>query len=54
MSEANITAVNTALTTTANNIMSTFVELLPVIAVTVGIVFAINFIRGRFARLENI
>lgn len=53
MTEAQITSVSTALTGAVDSILSTFVSLLPVIAVTTGAIFAIRFIKGRFRKVEK-
>ena len=45
--------VSTALTTTANTILDTFIGLLPIIALIVGVIFAIKFIKGRFGELKK-
>lgn len=54
MTANQITDASTALTNTANGVLDTFISLLPVIAVTVGVVFAIRFVKGRFKKIENI
>jgi len=54
MTEAQITEASTALTTAVNGVVDTFIDMLPVIALTVGAVFAINFIKGRFRKVERI
>lgn len=46
-------SVSTALTTTANTILDTFIGLLPIIALIVGVIFAIKFIKGRFGELKR-
>lgn len=48
-----MTSVSTALTNTANTILDTFIGLLPIIALIVGVMFAIKFIKGRFAELKK-
>lgn len=48
-----MTNVSTALTTTANTILDTFIGLLPIIALIVGVLFAIRFIKGRFSELKR-
>lgn len=48
-----MTAVSESLTTTANTILDTFIGLLPIIALIVGVLFAIRFIKGRFGKLEK-
>ena len=54
MTSTQITDVSTALTSAINSVVSTFVELLPVIALTTGAIFAIRFIKGRFRKVEKI
>lgn len=54
MSAEQITSVSTALTNTVSGVVDSFVELLPVIAVTTGAIFAIRFIKGRFRKVERI
>lgn len=54
MSTEQITSVSTALTNTVSGVVDSFVELLPVIAVTTGAIFAIRFIKGRFRKVEKI
>lgn len=54
MTEAQITSVSTALTGTVDGVISTFVSLLPIIALTTGAIFAIRFIKGRFRKVEGI
>lgn len=53
LTEGQMTEVSTALTTTATNILDTFIGLLPIIALIVGVMFAIKFIKGRFKELKN-
>lgn len=48
-----MTSVSTALTNTANTILNTFIGLLPIIALIVGVLFAIRFIKGRFNELKR-
>lgn len=48
-----MTSVSEALTNTANTILDTFIGLLPIIALIVGVMFAIKFIKGRFGELKN-
>ena len=54
LSSAQLESVQTSLTSTANGVLNTFIELMPVIAVTVGIIFAVRFIKKRFKKVENI
>lgn len=53
MTADQISSVSTALTSTVNGIVGTFVELLPIIALTTGAIFAIRFVKGRFSKLEK-
>lgn len=46
-------SVSEALTSTANTILDTFIGLLPIIALIVGVMFAIKFIKGRFGELKR-
>lgn len=54
MTSTQITDVSTALTGTVDGVVTTFVSLLPVIALTTGAIFAIRFIKGRFRKVEGI
>lgn len=54
MSAEQITSVSTALTNTVSGVVDTFVELLPIIALTTGAIFAIRFVKGRFRKVEKI
>jgi len=54
MSAEQITSVSTALTSTVSGVVDTFVELLPIIALTTGAIFAIRFVKGRFRKVEKI
>lgn len=54
MSSEQITEASTALTSAVNGVVSTFIDMLPIIALTVGAVFAINFIKSRFRKVERI
>lgn len=53
LTEAQMTDVSTALTNTANTILDTFIGLLPIIALIVGVLFAIRFIKTRFSELKR-
>lgn len=53
MTETQISSASTALTSAINNVVDTFVSLLPVIALTTGAIFAIRFIKGRFRKVEK-
>lgn len=48
-----MTSVSESLTTAANTILDTFIGLLPIIALIVGVLFAIRFIKGRFGELKR-
>lgn len=52
-SEAQMTSVETALTNSANTVLDTFIGLLPIIALIVGVIFGINFVSGKFRKLEK-
>lgn len=54
MTTEQITEASTALTGAVNGVVDTFIDMLPIIALTVGAVFAINFIKGRFRKVEKI
>lgn len=54
MDSTQISSVSTALTSAINGVVSTFVDLLPVIALTTGAIFAIKFIKSRFRKVENV
>lgn len=51
--ETQMTAVEGALTTSANTVLDTFIGLLPIIALIVGVIFGINFVSGKFKKLEK-
>lgn len=48
-----ITEINTALTSTANNVLGIFIDLLPVMAIVAGVAFGIKFVRGLFNRTSK-
>lgn len=50
MGAEQIASVSTALTNTVSGVVDTFVELLPIIALTTGAIFAIRFVKGRFKK----
>lgn len=54
MTSEQISSVSTALTSTINNVISTFVSLVPIIALTTGAIFAIRFVKGRFKKVEKV
>lgn len=45
------TAVKTALTDSAQTVLQTFVDLLPIIALIVGVIFGIRFVKGQFNKV---
>lgn len=48
-----ITSVSSSLTSTINGVVSTFVSLVPIIALTTGAIFGIRFIKNRFRKVEK-
>lgn len=48
-----ITSVSSSLTSTINGVVSTFVSLVPIIALTTGAIFGIRFIKERFRKVEK-
>lgn len=54
MTAEQITSVSTALTSAISGVVDTFVELLPVIALTTGAIFAIRFVKSRFSKVERV
>lgn len=48
-----ITSASTSITSSVNAVVNTFIDLLPVIALTSGAIFAIKFIKGRFRKVEK-
>lgn len=54
MSTEQITEVSTALTNTVNTVLDTFIDMLPIIALTTGAIFAIRFVKKRFKKVENV
>ena len=53
MTAEQITSVSTALTGSVNGIVDTFVDLLPIMALTAGAIFAIRFVKSRFSKIER-
>lgn len=45
------TAVKTALTDSAQTVLQTFVDLLPIIALIVGVIFGIRFVKSQFNKV---
>lgn len=54
MTENQITTVTSSLTSTIGAVVDSFIDMLPIFAVTVGAVFAIRFIKGRFRKVEKL
>ncbi|MBE6146980.1 MAG: hypothetical protein E7168_01450 [Firmicutes bacterium] len=48
-----ITSVQTAITTAAGNVISMFVDLLPVMAIICGVGFGISFVKGLFNKVKR-
>ena len=48
-----MTEVESALTSSANTVLDTFIGLLPIIALIVGVIFGINFVSRKFKNLQN-
>ena len=45
------TAVTTSLTGSAQTVLATFVDLLPIIATIVGVIFGIRFVKSQFNKV---
>lgn len=54
MTADQITSASTALTGAINGVLDTFIDLLPIIALTTGAIFAIRFVKSRFKKVENV
>lgn len=48
-----ITSASGSITSAVNGVVDTFIQLLPIIALTTGAIFAIRFIKGRFRKVEK-
>ena len=48
-----LTSITTALTTAIGNVMSMFVDLLPVVAIITGVGFGISLVMGLFKKSRN-
>ena len=48
-----ITNITTALTTAINNVLSMFVQLLPIVAVLSGVAFGVALVRGLFKKASK-
>lgn len=53
LSADQISSVSSSLTSTINGVVSTFVSLVPIIALTTGAIFGIRFIKNRFRKVEK-
>ena len=53
LSAEQISSVSSSLTSTINGVVSTFVSLVPIIALTTGAIFGIRFIKNRFRKVEK-
>lgn len=54
MTPEQVTEAGTALTGAIENVVSMFIDMLPIIGLTVGAVFGIRFIKGRFRKVERL
>lgn len=48
-----ISKIQAALTSAVNNVLGTFVDLLPIMALICGVGFGISFVRGLFAKTRR-
>lgn len=48
-----ITDITTALTSTAQNVLAIFIDLLPVMAIIAGVGFGIRFVKGLFNKTSK-
>lgn len=46
-------SVKTALTSSAQTVLQTFVDLLPIIALIVGVIFGIRFVKSQFNKVQK-
>lgn len=46
-------SVKTALTDSANTVLQTFIDLLPIIALIVGVIFGIRFVKSQFNKVQK-
>lgn len=53
VNETQLTAISNALTTAAGTVLDTFIGLLPIIALIVGVSFAISFVSRKFNSLSR-
>lgn len=53
VNETQMTAISSALTNAANTILDTFIGLLPIIALIVGVTFAISWVSRKFNSLKR-
>lgn len=52
-SSTQIDAVKTSLTSSAQTVLQTFVDLLPIIALIVGVIFGIGFVKSQFNKVKR-
>ncbi len=48
-----VTKISTSVTTAATNVLNTFIDLLPVMAIICGVGFTIAFVKGLFNRTSH-
>lgn len=46
-------SVKTALTGSAQTVLQTFIDLLPIIALIVGVIFGIRFVKSQFNKVQR-
>lgn len=46
-------SVKTALTSSAQTVLQTFIDLLPIIALIVGVIFGIKFVKSQFNKVQK-
>lgn len=52
-SAAQTESVKTALTGSAQTVLQTFIDLLPIIALIVGVIFGIRFVKSQFNKVQR-
>lgn len=52
-SSTQVDAVKTSLTSSAQTVLQTFVDLLPIIALIVGVIFGIGFVKSQFNKVKR-
>lgn len=48
-----VTSITASLTKAAQTILASFIDLLPIIAVIVGVIFGIRFVKSQFNKVKN-